>query len=62
MLTHGWRFFTELARNERGAVTLEYLLVAMTIGLTTALAIVSTLPAAQRQQTKQVTTLYGPYP
>ncbi len=56
------RIFIRLTREKRGAVTLEYLLVAMAIGLTTAMALMSVLPAVQHQQTKQVTTLYGAYP
>jgi hypothetical protein len=62
MASNGTRIVTELARDQRGGITLEYLLVAMTIGLTTAFALMSALPAAQQLQTKQVTSLYGPYP
>jgi hypothetical protein len=62
MATNGTRLRMDLGRDQRGAITLEYLLVAMAIGLTTAFALVNALPTTQRQQTKQVTSLYGPYP
>jgi hypothetical protein len=54
----GTRVFLKLT----GGVTLEYLLVAMTIGLTTAFALLSAPPTVRQQQTKQATASYGPYP
>lgn len=48
--------------DSRGAVTLEYLLVVMAFGLTTAAALLAVIPPIQKAELKQLIVLYGPYP
>jgi hypothetical protein len=48
--------------DRRGAVTLEYLLVVMAVGLTTAGALLAVLPSVRRAELGQLKALYGSTP
>jgi hypothetical protein len=54
--------FAAFVIDSRGAVTLEYLLVVMAFGLTTAAALLAVLPPTQKAELKQLIVLYGPNP
>ncbi|MGC4067166.1 MAG: hypothetical protein QM784_21505 [Polyangiaceae bacterium] len=51
-----------LFADRRGAVTLEYLLVVMAVGLTTAGALLAVLPNVHRAELGQLRALYGSTP
>jgi hypothetical protein len=52
----------DLVTDSRGAVTLEYLLVVMAVGLTTAAALLAALPSVHRAELTQLRSLYGSTP